>query len=336
MSKPTEPIPLTTPVPVEPWTGKLRYGPPIVLMGSCFTEHIGDRLQRYLYTINVNPFGILYNPASMARALRRIVDRAVYSADELVLQDGLYHSMDHHGAFSGADAGRVVAGINDALLAAHDALANAQAVFISPGTAWAFTYARSHAVAGTCHKIPASQFHRHLLSVDDCVHAFADIRQQIRRVNPSAAICWTISPVRHLRDGLHGNNVSKATLLLAIDSIMARHPDTSYFPAYEILQDELRDYRFYDADMAHPSPLAIDILWGRFAATCLHPDDRQHHAEIEKLRKAEAHRFIHEQPSAVRDFATRHLARIDALARRLPACDWQPLRLHFFRLEEPD
>src|SRR5690606_39623295 len=107
MSKPTEPIPLTTPVPVEPWPDKLRYGPPIVLMGSCFTEHIGDRLRRYMYAVNVNPFGILYNPASMARAMRRIADRAVYSADELVLQDGLYHSMDHHGAFSGADAGRV-------------------------------------------------------------------------------------------------------------------------------------------------------------------------------------------------------------------------------------
>src|SRR5690606_10290540 len=139
----------------------------------------------------------------------------------------------------------------------------------------------------------------HLLSVDECVNAFADILRSIRTINPTAAICWTISPVRHLRDGLHGNNLSKATLLLAIESIMARYPDTNYFPAYEILQDELRDYRFYDTDMAHPSPLAIDILWSRFAATCLHPDDRQHHAEIEKLRKAEAHRFMHEQPSAM-------------------------------------
>jgi hypothetical protein len=289
-----------------------------------------------MYTVNVNPFGILYNPVSMARAMRRIADRAVYAAEELVMQDGLYHSMDHHGAFSGADAGCVLAGINDALLAAHEALAQAQAVFISPGTAWAFTYAPSLAVAGNCHKIPASRFHRHLLSVNECVSAFADIYRQIRRVNPAAAICWTISPVRHLRDGLHGNQLSKATLLLAIESIMTRHPDTTYFPAYEILQDELRDYRFYDADMAHPSPLAIDVMWGRFAATCLHPDDRQYHAEIEKLRKAEAHRFIHETTPAVREFATRHLERIDALARTLPACDWQPLRHHFFRLAEPD
>lgn len=329
-------VDLTTPVRIPAWPEKIRYGDTLWMIGSCFTEHMGGRLERYLYPTRINPFGILYNPVAIARAVTRIADRQVYTQDDLVRKDGLWHSMDHHGAYSGTDARRTAERINAALLEAHNALAACQAIFISPGTAYAYKLKSTGQIVGNCHKLPGEHFLRERLSTEECTAALLDAYRALRSLNPTAIVCWTVSPVRHLRDGLLENQRSKAILLLSLEEVMSRHPETVYFPAYELLHDELRDYRFYDRDLVHPSPLALEIIWQRFAETVLHPDDRVHHPAIAQLRQAMAHRFLHETPEGRRAFAAGQLARVDALARILPMCDWQPLRLHFFRLTEPD
>lgn len=308
----------------------------MLLAGSCFTEHIGERLERYLYAPFVNPFGILFDPESLARAFRRIAGKKMYSHQELIAHDGLYHSLDHHGVFSGRDADDVVSRINGSIVEAHDHLATSRAVFVSPGTSLVYRYRPTNVRVANCHKIPQDRFERQRLSVDECLDALRSTCQSIRHVNPQALICLTLSPVRHLRDGLHASQLSKATLLVAIDALQAEDPSIRYFPAYEIQHDELRDYRFYDRDMAHPSTLATDIIWSRFTGTCLDERDKAFHGSIEKLQQARMHRFLHPDREAIRSFANGQLRTIDRLARQLPQIDWQSLRLHFFRLTEPD
>jgi len=315
---------------------RLHYGDGMLLAGSCFTEHIGSRLERYRYAPLVNPFGILFDPDSLARAFRRIAARETYTPAELVQHDGMYHSLDHHGAFSGRDAERVLARINESLLRAHEFLSGARAVFISPGTSQVYRYRPTGARVANCHKIPQDRFERQRLTVDECQASLRSVCRSIREVNPDALVCLTVSPVRHLRDGLHAGQLSKATLLLAIDALQAEDPAIRYFPAFEIQHDELRDYRYYDRDMAHPAPLAVEIIWSRFAATCLDEGDVAFHSSLEKVCQAMEHRFLHADRDAIRTFANGQLRTIDRLAEQRPEADWQPLRLHFFRLAEPD
>ena len=328
--------PLITAVPVPEFEPKLRFHDPILLAGSCFTEHIGDKLLRYKYDVLNNPFGILYNPVSLARSMKRIADQQFYTADELVMKDGYYHSMDHHGSYSGNNKENVLERINKSIEAAHRHLSECVVAFISPGTSKVYRYKETGNIAGNNHKIPGSSFVAEQLSAQDCAEAFENIILSLRKVAPAMRIVWTISPVRHMRDGMIENQKSKATLLLAVHEVMRKFPETLYFPAYEIMMDELRDYRFYARDLIHPSALAIDLIWDRFSPAYLDPIDREYHPAIEKIKRATEHRFLYEDRDAIRSFATGQLKQIDTLASQLPDLNWQPERQYFFQYLELD
>jgi hypothetical protein len=324
--------PAFTPVTLPPVASRIRYGDTIVLVGSCFTEHIGQRLTTLKYDVNQNPFGILYNPVSLANALHRIIHQQFYTANELVYHDGLYHSMDHHGSFSGPDPAAVLENINTTIASAYQDLLRAGFVFISPGTAIVHQYIATGAISGNCHKLPPSAFSKSMLSVPACLHAFEQLQDDINSISPTAKLIWTISPVRHLSDGLVNNQRSKSTLIMALHFLLEQHPADNYFPAYEILIDQLRDYRYYERDMTHPSTEAIDIIWNTFKTMFLDESEFSIHDKIEKLHRAMAHRFLHDQPEARRTFAETHLKMISEVLRSQPHLSFEKESAYFHSL----
>jgi len=327
---------LTTTVNVPAGHRKITYVDTVFMLGSCFTEHISRKLNRYKYRVMTNPNGILYNPVSMAEAMERIANQQLYVEEELVQHDGRWHSMDHHGSFSRPDKEIMLAAINDKIIAAHDFLKNGGFAFISPGTSVVYRYKATGKISGNCHKIPAREFDAFRLTLGECVDACHRIVHALRSLNPAIEIIWTVSPVRHIKDGLAENQKSKATLLLAIDEVMRHQERMFYFPAYEIMIDELRDYRYYDRDHVHPTELAIDIIWERFAGAWLEPHECEHHTAIEKIKRAMEHRFLHDNREAIRHFARGQLAQIDKLAGLMPESEWREERQYFFQLTEMD
>jgi hypothetical protein len=328
--------PLMTPVKIPEHPNKIHYQDPILLAGSCFAEHISAKLARYKYDVLANPFGILYNPVSLATSFNRIAKQQEYYPDELVLQDGLFHSMDHHGSFSGTNKEKVLHRINSSIHDAHEHLQKSSFVFISPGTTVCYRYKPTGTIAGNCHKIPQTSFDSYRLSLPECIDAFEQITSSIMKLSPMADIIWTVSPVRHVRDGLVENQRSKSVLLLAIEEILKKYPGSAYFPAYEIMLDQLRDYRYYARDLIHPSDLAVDIIWGLFCDSYVDRQDRDYHAPIEKIKRAIDHRVLHDDREAITAFAQNQLKQIDHLAALLPDLNWQAERQYFFQYLEMD
>ena len=228
----------------------------ILLVGSCFTDSIGQKMQAHGLRATTNPTGVLYNPLSIVQSLNG--DMRV----ELVEHDGLYHSMSHHSSFSGTDSEQVLRRCLQSQAELHQALAEADVVFVTFGTA--YVYFRDGQVVANCHKLPESEFVRRRLSVQEILTAW----RPLIRTMPDKHWVFTVSPIRHQRDGMHQNQLSKATLLLAIEQLQQAFPEqVTYFPAYEIVLDELRDYRFYADDLVHPSAAAVDYIWQRLCDT---------------------------------------------------------------------
>lgn len=281
-------LPLQTPVIVPRADISISHSEGILLLGSCFTDHIGERLGRAGFRTLCNPFGVLYNPCSIAACLQRCADGILMSDDDLVLHDGMWHSWLHHGSFSSADKSQCLAACNESMRSAHDFLDSCNTVIITLGTAFVYHLVENGCrgrVVANCHRVPAEQFERRLLSVEECAAALASLPLQGKRV------IFTVSPIRHWADTAHGNQLSKSTLLLALDRHLQQY-QASYFPAYEIVLDELRDYRFYDRDMTHPSPLAIDIVWQRFQECFFSAVTQNECCQREKAYRQQQHRPI--------------------------------------------
>lgn len=326
------PGPSYTPVEFPPFPERILYEDTITMIGSCFAEHIADRLANFKYKVLQNPFGILYNPISIEKSIQRIIHRQYYSGEELVWQDGLYHSMDHHGSFSGNDKEEVVKLINETIEVAHAHLLKSKFIFISPGTTWVYRYKDSERIAGNCHKIPQAQFDKFKLSVEETYQSFSSVFNLIKEIAPAAKIIWTVSPVRHLRDGMIANQQSKANLILASEFMVKHQGDCHYFPAYEIMLDQLRDYRYYADDMIHPSGAAISIIWELFREQYLDEKDKPLHSMIEKIRLGMHHRFLHYRKEAIHEFAKAHLDQIKKIERLKPNLDFSEETSYFSSL----
>ena len=327
---------LSTRVEIPHYHPKITYRDQLMITGSCFAEHMEKKLTRYKYRVLCNPFGILFNPAAIAKSFGRIENKQHYTSDELVEHDGLYHSMDHHGSFSGVNADKTLKEINDGIDTANQFLRTCNYVFISLGTSNVYRYKASGEIAGNNHKIPLTQFEPEVMSVEDCVAELESIYTSIKKLSPVAKVIWTVSPVRHTRDGLVESARSKARLILAVEKIISVHPDTNYFPAYEIMMDQLRDYRFYASDLIHPTDIAVDIIWDILREKYFDPNELEHHTAIEKIMKAREHRILHDNKSSIRAFAEGQLRNIDHLATLFPELDLKEARQYFFNLIEPD
>ena len=249
---------LQTVVDIKPSAWKIGYEDKILMLGSCFSDEIGEQMKERYLNVTCNPFGTLYNPLSIAQALS-----IQFSDICFQFHDGLYHSMAHHGSFSRADKAEAEEVIAESIETMQRALEEATVVIVTFGTAW--VYEMDGEIVGNCHKLPESSFTRRRLSVEEIFAAWKPILEKYSDKH----WLFTVSPIRHIKDGLHENQLSKATLLQAVEQLVNQPcmVDTSYFPSYEILLDELRDYRFYADDLVHPSSLAVNYIWERFVDT---------------------------------------------------------------------
>lgn len=260
---------------------------PIVMLGSCFSDNMASRLDDSLFNVMSNPFGTLYNPLSIAAAAERLADALPFTANDLVKgSDGLWHSFMHHSSFSDLNPDNALRRINTKLNAGAEALKRAQCVIVTLGTAWVFRLCATGSVVANCHKFPAREFTRERLTVTDVVNAI----ERIRRAVAPAPLLLTVSPVRHAADGLHGNTLSKSTLHLAVEQ-----SEVAYFPAYEALIDDLRDYRFTASDMRHPSETACDYIFSLMCEALMTERTRTLLAEAAKFTRLARHRPLSAQ-----------------------------------------
>lgn len=316
---------LLTPTHIEPLHPLINHSDKLLVMGSCFAEHIGGRLARMKFPTVVNPYGPLYNPLSIVEGLERLVTRRPFTEDELHdFPDGGWSTWLHHSRFSHPDRHQALTAINDSFEAASRQLAEADMLVITLGTAWVYRLSDTGKVVGNCHKVPERQFVRQRLQVHEIVDALAATLRHLGRLNPRLRVLLTVSPVRHLKEGLHGNQLSKATLLLAVDALCSLLPgQCHYFPAYEILVDELRDYRFYADDMAHPSAVAVDYVWQQFVTHCIASDAQDFMHQWERVCRALDHRPFHPESEQYKQFVNQQLATITLLKEHRPYLDVQ-------------
>lgn len=268
-----------------------------MFMGSCFTENIGNRMAGLKYNVDVNPFGILYNPVSVANGLRILLQNKDFSNEDLIQANGLWHSFNHHGRFSATNPKGVLEEINNRIKSSADFLKKTDFLFLTFGTAWVYKYRKTRQFVSNCHKIPSSEFERVRLSVEDIVSEYRELFTDIRKLNPSFNVIFTVSPIRHWKDGAVENQRSKAVLLLAIDQLISDcgKDFCSYFPAYEIMMDELRDYRFYAEDMIHISNVAVDFIWEKFETSIIDKESQGIAMQVQKIVKAYNHRPLHKK-----------------------------------------
>ncbi len=301
-------------------------------LGSCFAELIAGRMRRAKLPIVVNPFGTLYNPMSVADTIETLEAGRTFGPEELVQCGELWCSFRFHGDFDSPDPAAALEAMNRAVEEGSQALLQADYLIVTFGTAWVYELASSDShtskgVVANCHRFPAGMFHRRRLSVQEIVDRYEALLQ-----GPLAGkqLILTVSPVRHLRDGLAGNSLSKATLLVAVHELQERHPEqVDYFPAYEMLIDDLRDYRFYAADMTHPSETAAAYVWEHFAQTALTPRSREAAREAEKIIAAAAHRPFNPQTESHRQFLASMADRIRELEKQYPELDFAEESAYF-------
>jgi hypothetical protein len=282
-----------TEILLPPASPSLSHSDGVMLLGSCFVEHLAARLQNAGFVTSLNPFGVLYNPDSIARSLRDILQERVFTADDLFTHEGLLHSFAHHSRFSGTHPAEVLHLINTTLRDASDSLRQAKYLIITFGTSNVFRLERSGEVVSNCHKLPAQLFREEKLSIRHIVESWTPLIKELLSFNPQLRILFTVSPIRHLKEGAHGNQLSKATLLLATEELVQSCPQCSYFPSYELLLDDLRDYRFYADDLTHPNKQAIDYIWEKFGDVYFNQQTAAAVQEEERKRKALNHRPLH-------------------------------------------
>lgn len=283
--------------PLKGYQGLVSHEQPVVMLGSCFTDNIGGCLLGGGFPACVNPCGTLYNPASIASALLDILYERPYTRDDLFQHEGLWHSWSHHSRFSGPDPDAVVEHINKSQAEASEALSKASALFITFGTSWIFRLTEEGRVVANCHKKPATLFQREMLNTQKVYGLWKKMLRELQARYPDLKTVFTVSPIRHLADGAHGNQASKSTLLLAIDQLTQEFKDTSlYFPAYEIMMDDLRDYRFYAADMLHPSPVAVAYIYDKFCESFMTQSTVMKALQSEREARRAAHRPLHPTP----------------------------------------
>jgi hypothetical protein len=293
----------------------ITYNDTLLTIGSCFAENIGMRLEQYGFDTDTNPFGILYNPLSIATALERLLSAKPFDESELFHYNSLWHSFAHHGSFSAVLPADALETINRRFVSAAQRLPSTDCLLITFGTAW--VYRQQGKVVANCHKLPDKKFARSRLSVDDIVALWKPLLQQLREINPAMRFLFTVSPIRHWKDGAHENQLSKAVLLLAIDRLK-QEVDIAYFPAYELMMDELRDYRFYASDMLHPSEQAIDYIWERFVSACFDKEAHEIMREVKQIRLALSHRPLNPESEEYRRFQKQTLLRKTDFLQRYP------------------
>ena len=269
----------------------LHHSDSVVLLGSCFSDNIGAKMHGALINATVNPMGTLYNPMSIARGVQRLIECRPVAGQDLFMQGGVWNSYDFHSRHSKPDKQVAIDHMNARIEQGHQALETAQLLTITLGTSIVYRLKATSEVVANCHKVPQHEFERKMATVGEMTDVLDAMLTALHEFNPGLKIILTVSPIRHIADGLDTNSLSKASLRVAIHEVMKHHRDyCDYFPAYEIMLDDLRDYRFYSSDMVHPSDVAVEYIWQAFQATYLDDHSALAVARCERIHKRLQHR----------------------------------------------
>ena len=306
---------LQTEIKIQPLEQTIAYGDGLLFLGSCFADEVGGICYGLGFDAMVNPFGVLYNPASIARSLDRMNSGKPFLYEEVIrVGEGQYCTFSHNTAFWNLSEQALLAHVNQSLAEAHAHFMKAKWVIISLGTSWVFQDKETQKVVSNCHKLPAARFERLFLSVEQSVQFLSEMVKQ----HPDKQFIFTVSPLRHLKDGLHENQLSKAALLMAVDQVCKQFENAHYFPAYEILLDELRDYRFYKEDMVHPTDQAVRYIWKRFADFAIDLKEKPAMKAAAELKQMLQHRPLFPESEALKRFEQLEEKRINELRRDFP------------------
>ncbi len=291
-----------------------------LLMGSCFSEHMAKKLAYYGFPSNNNPFGILYNAYSISKGLNYIASSQTIEEKDLIFQDDLWHSKWHHGHFSHPEKDHILKNCNEVLSKNQQELPDTKQLIITLGSAFVYELIETGEVVGNCHKIPANKFKKKRMTVEEVVEVLSEAITQVLKKAP-LNITLTVSPVRHAKEGLAANSISKAILLLAVDALCQKFETVNYFPSYEMLVDDLRDYRFYEKDLIHPNQQAIDYVWEKFKASYINDSSEKIMQEIAAIKKAKAHKVLHPGTQKHLDFLNKLALKIKTFNEAHPDLD---------------
>jgi len=308
-----------TEVKVDDYPFRLNYQTPVLFCGSCFAENVGGIMQSYKMPVLVNPFGVVYNPFSVAIVLRNILQNKEYTGNDLNNRNGLWFSFDHYTRFSSESKDECLLKINGACKNAHEFIKKVNLIAVTFGTARVYRLVTTGQVVANCHKIPAKEFTHTLLSVDEIVAEWSALMDEFQGKIPGIRFLFSVSPIRHWKDGAIGNQLSKATLILAVHKLIEVYPNTAYyFPGYEIMMDDLRDYRFYDEDMLHPSQLAVEYIWQKFSNALVDRQAMLIAEKVHKIQQALSHKPVNPKTDEFKSFVERTIAEIDSIEMQYP------------------
>ena len=312
----------------KPFTKKISHYQQLLLIGSCFSENIGTRLKHHKFEVLENPNGILFNPISITKSITSYIDNKKYTEKDLFYYNECWNSWEHHSRFSHPDAAQCLKEINHSQQQAHNFLKTAGWLMITLGSAFAYTLnfvegktekgmtGPDGEVVANCHKVPTDKFNKRLLGLEEISDALQLMLDKLAMLNPLIKIIFTISPVRHLRDGFVENNRSKARLIEAVHSLVDTKENLFYFPSYELVVDDLRDYRFYAEDMVHPNYAATNYVWDKFVATCIDEPAQKLMKEINTINAAKNHKPFNSTSQQHKKFLLLNLERVSELSKQ--------------------
>jgi lysophospholipase L1-like esterase len=271
------------------------------MLGSCFSENIGSKLNHFKFQATQNPLGILFHPKAIENLITNALNKKIYLSKDLIFQNEVWHSFDAHSSVSSANEKVILNTLNAAISDTNKKLKEASHIIITLGTSWVYRFIETKTIVANCHKIPQKKFTKELLNVTEITESLEAIIILLKSVNKEIHITFTVSPVRHLKDGFIENTQSKAHLITAIHTIL-HEQNVSYFPSYEIMMDELRDYRFYAEDMIHPNKTAVNYIWEKFVDTCFSEETKPTMKDVDVIQKGVLHRPFHENSKQHQQF----------------------------------
>lgn len=320
---------------IEPSPLKISYSDKVMFIGSCFASNMGSQLAAGHMQVMINPSGTVYNPVSVSATLDDIILERKYAINDLNVHNGTWLSFNHYTDFSSDDPGKVIEKINTRNAEASAFLRSAKFLFITFGTARVYSLKETNLAVSNCHKIPADRFDNKILAPDEITSLWTKQLDKLQMLYPGLKIVFTISPVRHWKDGAHGNQLSKSILFVAVEELLKHNVSPGYFPAYEIMMDDLRDYRYYNDDMLHPSSQAIDYIWNAFTGCYFDAGTLNTWRDAVKISRAMNHRFNTDSDSGKKIFAEKLMKQISEIKKQVPGIDFSQEEEYFLKMRNP-
>lgn len=318
-----------TPFSIEKFPFNLDYDSKCIFIGSCFTENMGNYLKDLKFNIELNPTGIIYNPISIHDCIHFLINKKTFTEEDLTFYHDNWISFNHHGRFSDPEKNTCLENINTELLKTSKFFKETDFLFITFGSASIYTHTQTTKIVANCHKFPSSTFSKSILTPDNIISIYTDLITLLSTTNPSLKIIFTISPVRHWKDGAIENQHSKSVLFVAIHQLIKQFESCYYFPAYELMMDDLRDYRFYAEDMIHPTQTAIGYIREKFIQSICDAEIISITNELQKLIQAKNHRPLHSNTLSHKQFRNAQLRKIEELKKRIPKINLDEFELFF-------